>query len=105
MSPRHHFLVRDFLRACGAGLILVVGAAPILAQKSAAANGSLREARQLLSQHQAARAEAMLRPLLARDPENPTILTVLAVARLDQGDQDEATTLLLRALKGESQFR
>ena len=80
-------------------LALIVTVTFVCAQTPVSTHDNLSEARRLLSQHQAARAEAMLRPLLARDPQNPMVLTMLAQARLDQGDGDEAMTLLLRALE------
>jgi Flp pilus assembly protein TadD len=84
----------------------IISAAPPLIVRPVFAQGSpftgedaiLHEARSLISRHQPAQAETVLRPLLERDPRNATILTLLAETRIDQGDRSEAATLLLRAL-------
>jgi tetratricopeptide (TPR) repeat protein len=101
MSPRPRFALRVFATT----LVVIVAVLPVCGQTSAAATVRLREARRLLSQHQAARAEAVVRPLLTHDPKNSGVLTVLAQARLDQGDRDEAMTLLLRALSASPNSR
>ncbi|HEY5330544.1 MAG TPA: tetratricopeptide repeat protein [Acidobacteriaceae bacterium] len=98
MSPRHRSVLPNFFRSFVAALALIVAGTSVCAQTPASTTSSLREARRLLSEHQAARAEAIVRPLLTRDPQNSTALRVLAQARLDQGDSNEAMTLLLRAL-------
>jgi tetratricopeptide (TPR) repeat protein len=100
MNPLAERIACLILTAATISAAPLVSVAPIFSQSSASAgeDADLREARDLLSQHQPERAETVLRPLLARDPENAWALTVLAEARVDQGDRDEATSLLLRAL-------
>jgi Flp pilus assembly protein TadD len=90
--------LRDALRLVAA--MLLVSVPVISAQSSSATNDSIAisEARTLLSQHHPERAESLLLPLVAREPINVSALTLLAEARVQQGDREQAKALLLRAI-------
>src|ERR1019366_5293918 len=99
-SPLVEHIACLIVMAAIISVVPLVGGTPLFAQASPSAgeDAALREARDLLSRHQPEQAEAVLRPILAHDLENAVVLTLLAEARIDQGDRDEATALLLRAL-------
>jgi tetratricopeptide (TPR) repeat protein len=83
-----------------AAIAVQIGMPGIPAQKTAQPSDDavLRKARILRSQHHPEQAEAVLQPLLTRDPGNAKALTLLGEIRLDEGQRKEAETLLARAL-------